>query len=95
MRARREKLAALTAKGVSAFGYGYARTHLASAIPAALGDADEGPEVRVAGRIVAWRAHGKTTFAHLGDSSGRVQLYFKQDIIGAGDCFRCDIAGDI
>lgn len=83
MRARREKLDALTAKGVSAFGYGYDRTHLASAIPSALGEAEEGPEVRVAGRIVAWRAHGKTTFAHLGDPTGRVQLYFKQDILGA------------
>ena len=38
-----------------------------------------GPRVRVAGRIVAWRAHGKTTFAHLADPSGRIQLYFKKD----------------
>src|SRR6476659_6416622 len=30
----------------------------------------EATRVSVAGRIVAWRAHGKTTFAHLADSSG-------------------------
>ena len=30
------------------------------------------------------RGHGKTTFAHLADQSGRVQLYFRQDELGAG-----------
>lgn len=43
----------------------------------------EGPRVSVAGRIVAWRAHGKVTFAHLADSSGRIQLYFRKDELGA------------
>ena len=38
--------------------------------------------MRVAGRIVAWRAHGKTTFAHIADDSGRIQLYFKKDLLG-------------
>ena len=41
--------------------------------------------VRVAGRIVGWRAHGKTTFAHLADDSGRIQLYFKKDQLGDDD----------
>lgn len=81
MRARRDKLDALTAKGVSAFGYGYQRSHLAADALKLLGEAEEGPEVRVAGRLVAWRAHGKTTFAHLGDPSGRIQLYFRQDVL--------------
>jgi lysyl-tRNA synthetase class 2 len=39
--------------------------------------------VKVAGRIVSWRGHGKSTFAHLEDASGRVQLYFKADALGA------------
>ena len=42
----------------------------------------EAQNVRVAGRIVAWRAHGKTTFAHLADSSGKIQLYFRKDQLG-------------
>ena len=46
------------------------------------GKQDEGETVRVAGRIVAWRAHGKTTFAHLADDTGRIQLYFKKDQLG-------------
>ncbi|MDA1081363.1 MAG: lysine--tRNA ligase [Gemmatimonadetes bacterium] len=82
MRARREKLDALAAKGVPGFGYSFQRSHLASDCAELLGDAEEGPVVRLAGRVVAWRAHGKTTFAHLGDPSGRLQLYFRRDVLG-------------
>jgi lysyl-tRNA synthetase class 2 len=39
--------------------------------------------VAVAGRIVALRGHGKTTFMHLADGSGRIQLYVKLDLVGA------------
>ncbi|HEV8448804.1 MAG TPA: lysine--tRNA ligase [Gemmatimonadaceae bacterium] len=83
-RARREKLDALVERGVQPFAYGFDRTHdAAEAVrlhPA--GHEGEGDVVRVAGRIVAWRAHGKTTFAHLADESGRIQLYFKKDGLG-------------
>ena len=81
MRARREKLEALAALGVAPFAYGFARTHSASDALAALPEGDEGPVVRIAGRIVAWRAHGKTTFAHVADQSGRIQLYFRKDTL--------------
>lgn len=83
MRARLEKLDALTAKGVAGFAYGYSRSHLAADALQLLGNAQEGQEVKLAGRLVAWRAHGKTTFAHLSDPSGRIQLYLKQDVLGA------------
>jgi lysyl-tRNA synthetase class 2 len=82
MRARRENLDALAAKGVSAFAYSYERSHFTRDCAALLGAAEEGPEVRLAGRIVAWRGHGKTVFAHLGDPTGRLQLYFRQDGLG-------------
>ena len=81
-RARHEKLAALAARGITPFAYGYERTHTAEEAAAALGEAAEGPMVRVAGRIVSWRAHGKTTFAHLADQDGRIQLYFRRDVLG-------------
>jgi lysyl-tRNA synthetase class 2 len=83
-RARREKLDALIARGVEPFAYAFDPTHSAAAA-VRLHPADqesEGDVVRVAGRIVAWRAHGKTTFAHLADESGRIQLYFKKDTLG-------------
>ena len=83
-RARREKLDALVASGIAPFAYSFERTHAASAAVASHPESahEEGDTVRVAGRIVAWRAHGKTTFAHIADDSGRIQLYFKKDQLG-------------
>ncbi|HEX6250983.1 MAG TPA: amino acid--tRNA ligase-related protein, partial [Gemmatimonadaceae bacterium] len=81
--ARREKLAALRARGIEPFAYSYDRTHHAADAKRALLDGiEEGPPVKVAGRIVSWRAHGKTAFAHLADASGRIQLYFRRDALG-------------
>jgi lysyl-tRNA synthetase class 2 len=82
LQARREKLEALEAAGVLPYAYSFDRQHTAAQALTLLGDAPEGPAVTLAGRIVAWRAHGKTTFAHLADSSGRIQLYFKKDQLG-------------
>src|SRR5688500_2638319 len=82
LQARREKLAELTRRGVEPFAYSFDRSHFAAEAAGLLGAAEEGPIVRVAGRVVAWRAHGKTTFAHLADTSGRVQLYFRRDVLG-------------
>jgi lysyl-tRNA synthetase, class II len=38
--------------------------------------------VKVAGRIVALRPHGKAAFAHLAGDGGRVQIYVRQDVVG-------------
>jgi lysyl-tRNA synthetase class 2 len=97
LQARHEKLAALEAMGVAPFAYGFDRQHQAAQCPALLGDAEEGPEVQLAGRVVALRTHGKTTFAHLGDPSGRVQLYFKKDVVGEAAYAVCDLLdlGDV
>jgi len=82
--ARREKLALLRERGVEPFAYRFERTHTAAAAQAAFDPRapDAEPDVRVAGRVVALRGHGKTTFAHLEDASGRIQLYFRQDTLG-------------
>ena len=82
LKARREKLAAFEAQGIAPFAYHFDRTHDAHAAVTALGDDEEGPTVRVAGRIVSWRGQGKTIFAHVADMSGRVQLYFRRDGLG-------------
>jgi lysyl-tRNA synthetase class 2 len=85
LRARREKLAELAARGVPAFGYAFDRTHATTEAVAAFGTRtgdEEGPHVRLAGRLVAWRGHGKTAFAHLADEQGRMQLYFRRDVLG-------------
>ncbi|MDQ3239068.1 MAG: lysine--tRNA ligase [bacterium] len=39
----------------------------------------EGVSVSIAGRIMSWREHGKSTFANLQDETGNIQIYFKLD----------------
>jgi lysyl-tRNA synthetase, class II len=97
VRARHDKLAALEAQGVAPFAYGFDRSHDAVGAVAALGAAEEGPVVRVAGRIVSWRGQGKTIFGHLADMSGRVQLYFRRDGLGEEEFARLKLfdIGDV
>jgi lysyl-tRNA synthetase class 2 len=83
LQARREKLEAIEASGIAPYAYAFARENSAAQAQTLLGDAEEGPPVSLAGRVVAWRSHGKTTFAHLADSTGKIQLYFKRDQLGA------------
>jgi lysyl-tRNA synthetase, class II len=82
--ARREKRAALEAAGIPAFAYRYERSHAAGAALELYRDemGEAGPRVRVAGRIDRLGSHGKTTFAHLEDFSGRIQVYFRRDALG-------------
>ena len=42
----------------------------------------EGKEVRLAGRILAKRGHGKITFMDLQDDGGKIQVLAKYDVIG-------------
>ncbi len=44
--------------------------------------AESGHEVRVAGRVMTTRSHGKIAFADLMDSSGRIQLFAQHAILG-------------
>jgi lysyl-tRNA synthetase class 2 len=81
--ARREKLKLLRERGIDPFAYRYERTHTAAQALEAFREDTEAP-VRIAGRLVALRHHGKSTFAHLEDPTGRIQVYFKQDDVGEG-----------
>jgi lysyl-tRNA synthetase class 2 len=82
MKARREKLDRLRARGIEPFAWSYARSHTSAEAVALLGAADEGPGVRVAGRLMSWRGQGKTAFAHVADGAGRIQVYFRKDDLG-------------
>jgi lysyl-tRNA synthetase class 2 len=42
----------------------------------------EGKTVRLSGRIMALRTHGKASFSDIQDMSGKMQLYVKVDLIG-------------
>lgn len=45
----------------------------------------EGKEVTIAGRLMAKRGHGKTSFINIQDKDGQIQSYIRQDIIGEED----------
>ena len=45
-------------------------------------EALDGKETAVAGRIMLFREHGKTSFITIQDYRGRVQIYVRQDVIG-------------
>ena len=46
------------------------------------GEAESDEEITIAGRLMAIRGHGKASFSVLMDRSGRVQIYFKLDVLG-------------
>ena len=84
MRQREEKLAQWRALGLEPYAYRYEPTHHAADL-LAWGEkvtAEPGERVRVAGRLMTLRGHGKAGFAHLLDGSGRIQLYFRADALG-------------
>jgi lysyl-tRNA synthetase class 2 len=83
-KARREKLDALADSGTPPFAYRFDRSHEAIEALALYpeGAEHDGEVVRLAGRLVSWRSAGKTAFSHLSDSSGRIQLYFRRDVLG-------------
>ncbi len=80
-----DRIAAMTRlreRGVEPFAYSFDRTHTTTEARALLGESEEGPVVRLAGRIASWRGQGKTAFAHLVDQEGRLQLYLRRDELG-------------
>ena len=85
MKIRREKMEAFREIGVAPFGHRYEVTDYAADIKAnneGLDGEEEGPEVNIAGRLMAIRGHGKASFCTLNDRSGNIQVYFKIDVLG-------------
>jgi lysyl-tRNA synthetase class 2 len=82
--ARREKRAALEARGIRAFAYRYERSHTVAQARELYRDemGDQGPVVAIAGRIASLRRQGKTSFVDLEDGSAKVQLYLRRDELG-------------
>ena len=95
---RTEKLQLLREKGLETFPHHFARTHLAEDILSgaeALADSEE--TVRLAGRLMSRRGHGKTCFGHIMDATGRIQIYLRRDDLGPKDfeTFQLFDIGDI
>ena len=85
MRVRREKMDAFRAMGIAPFGHRYEVTDYAADLKKEydhLAEDEEGKEVRIAGRLMAIRGHGKACFSTLNDRTGNIQVYFKLDVLG-------------
>jgi len=76
---RIKKLGNLLSKGLFPYGKAFSRSQT---IQDVLDDFTEGQAVKLAGRIMANRKHGKVYFLDLRDQTGKIQLFVKADYLG-------------
>ena len=81
IKVRREKLEKFKGQNIEPFSEKYEPSNLASEIIDYY-ENFEGKDVKVAGRIMAKRGHGKAGFATLQDTSGTIQIYTRIDNVG-------------
>ncbi|MGH9704354.1 MAG: lysine--tRNA ligase [Candidatus Acidiferrales bacterium] len=100
---RRKKLAEIEALGHPPYPHKFDFTETPGGAIARYGQKStleletDRPHVRIAGRLVAMRLHGKAGFAHIAGQGKRLQIYVKLDVIGeAGyELFRRIDLGDV
>jgi lysyl-tRNA synthetase class 2 len=85
---RIQKLNELRDQNIDPYGSPFEFTHYAADIHAEYGSHDKdsldelNKQVTIAGRLVAMRNFGKAAFAHIQDSTGKIQVYFRKDLLG-------------
>lgn len=85
---RREKMLALSEKGIDPFGKRFERTTNSAVLKAQYEDkskedlAELGASAIIAGRMMTKRGKGKVGFAHLQDREGQIQIYVRKDDVG-------------
>ena len=82
MQVRRNKMQAFIDKGIEPFGRKYDVTHHAQELLDQFETLGEETVVRMAGRLMAVRGHGKASFTVIEDLSGKIQAYFRLDNLG-------------
>ena len=88
---RLEKRAKLLEKGIDPYG---GRFEVSETIAAARANSTAERDVRLAGRVTSHRDMGKSMFADLKDSTGRIQLYVQKKVLNDeqkvdGWCLSC------
>lgn len=97
MQIRIEKAQELENRGYEVWASKYSPTEHAQDILDNFEDF-EGKPVCLAGRIMAMRGHGKATFVHVQDFTGKIQIYIRADQVGEQsykDFVDCVDIGDI
>jgi lysyl-tRNA synthetase class 2 len=87
---RLDKLARIRERGDEPFKYAFARSSMIAEARTAYTDAEQGATednpaevpATLAGRMMAYREHGKSAFADLSDESGKIQIFFGQKQLG-------------
>ena len=83
MQVRIDKMHKIEEHGWKPFGHRYLWTHRAADIAAQFEELSANEtQVKMAGRIMAIRGHGKTCFMDMQDKTGRIQVYVRKDVIG-------------
>ena len=96
MARRREEHDLLRERGFNPYPYAFERTATSADILASYKDGQPEMTAAIAGRIMSLRRMGKASFCHLEDSKGRIQVYLRQDDLGATyDAFRLLDIGDL
>ncbi len=75
------KVERLRQQGIEPYPHRFRRTHTASQALEAF-DQLQGQRITVAGRLRSIRIMGRASFAHIADGSGRIQLHFREDLLG-------------
>jgi lysyl-tRNA synthetase class 2 len=83
IRVRKEKLAKLRELGINPYPYSFQRTHFSTEIISDFETLSTSEQpVKIAGRILTLRGHGKSLFFHCLDDKGKIQVYVKSDVVG-------------
>ena len=86
MQQRRSKLDEIRELGIDPYPYKYCVEDHSAEIIEKFGDRQDFEDnqfpVKMAGRIMSMRGHGKVGFGHIQDSTGRIQIYVRRNEIG-------------
>ncbi len=87
IRERLKKLEDLSRDGIDPYPSTFPVTHQAGDLTSRYASADDATlaaaePVALAGRVLSLRGHGKASFAHIKDQTGKIQIYVRQDTVG-------------
>ena len=87
IRERLKKLEDLSRDGIDPYPSTFPVTHQAGDLTSRYASADDATltaaeAVTLGGRVLSLRGHGKASFAHLKDHTGKIQIYVRQDAVG-------------
>jgi len=89
---RRIKLERIMERGIVPYPSRVRRSHTVAEASLEFETGEPESEISLVGRLRSTRVMGKSTFAHIEDGSGRVQIYLRRDTLGeeAYEFFRRD-----